>query len=132
MNIAIEALEKARKDITDRYEREVAEINAAIAELGKQPGAEPTSGQSAPKIRPGQFSGMEAATALQVYLSDRGGGPVSLEQATREMRAGGLKPDWSDQRYPRNVKIMLNNGRNREIFRYDERSDAVELIKKPR
>ncbi len=73
---------------------------------------------------------MKAATAMQVYLNDRDGGPVDVKKAAEDLKLGGAEPGWQDDRYERNVRIMLSN--NLKLFKYDKGSDVVELVKQPR
>ncbi len=45
-------------------------------------------------VRPGQYKGMKAGFAWHSYLTERGGGPVDVEKAIKDLIAGGAKILW--------------------------------------
>jgi hypothetical protein len=131
---AIESLQKRRDQVLADYQRELAEIDTAITNLQKQKDdvQASDSGDLTPEmlrtmpVRPGQYKGMKTAAALLAYLNERAGGPIPLAQTVQDLLLAGVDLGQSS-RNERNLKIVLSN--NTKQFKYNERTDSVELVK---
>ena len=90
--IAIRSLEESRSRMIEGYNRDLAGIDAAIAQLraANENGSSETW-KTEIQVRPGQYKGMKLSPALEAYLLERGGGPVDIDQAVKDLAlAGGL------------------------------------------
>lgn len=126
---AIQVIEQAREAEIERHKREMAELDDALLRLRQQEATSGDSEQEAhPTVRRNQYRGMKANQALLMYLNERGGGPVRRKQAAMDLRLAGAEPDWSAERYERNIAIMLRN--NEKLFHYDENADMIEVAEK--
>ena len=132
MSEAIEALERQKQEIIDSCTRRVAELDAWIAKIRAE---EEKAGPKGPvqvdiPVKPGQYKGMKAGPALQSYLTERGGGPVDVEKATKDLIQGGanLGTAKDGKGFDRRPRVVRNAIRNNRIFRYADRGETkVEL-----
>lgn len=125
---AISILQEARV----RLVKEIEEIDRSIAQLqGQSFAPRPTNGTPKPStITPGQYSGIEIATALQAYLVERGRVAVPLKEAIRDLADAGTKtiakyaddPEGQARKY---LTITIRN--NKKIFGFDKAKDEVWL-----
>jgi hypothetical protein len=125
-NKAIEILQRERQRILDAVQKEVEEIDRTIASLRA---SDSIGGSKTPKhttpVRRGQYEGMQIKEALQAYLNDRDGGPVSIKQAAIDLAVAGVKLGKPD-RHERNIKITISNNNRR--FQLDESDNSVSLV----
>ena len=73
---------------------------------------------------------MKAGFALQSYLTERGGGPVDVEKAIKDLIAGGadLGTSKDGRGFDRRPRVVRNTIRNNRVFRYVDRGETkVEL-----
>ena len=125
-NRGVEILENARAEMIAKFERELKELDKDIAVLRANDGSR-SKPANPPTVKPGQYKPYECSAAAQMYLEECGGGPIPFRQLLDALKRGGCEPNWSEDRYSRNIKIMFQNGENRETFNYDKRGDTVSL-----
>jgi hypothetical protein len=128
-NYAIRVLEESKQQAQERYTREIAEIESAIAKLRIED-AHKTGNQQRLKVNvdAGQYKGLTTAHALQAYLNQIGRSPAKLDDVVRDLLIAGVEVGKPDRR-KRNLKIVITN--NPKLFIYNEHSDTVELIADP-
>jgi hypothetical protein len=132
MSEAIDALERQKQEIIDSCARRVAELDAWIAKIRAE---ELKTGPKVPvtveiPVKAGQYKGMKAGAALQSYLTERGGGPVEVEKAVKDLILGGsdLGTAKDGRGFDRRPRVIRNAIRNNRIFRYaDSGEKKVEL-----
>ena len=78
------------------------------------------------KVTPGEFRGLEIKSAMQAYLSQRGGGPVKRDRIAVDLAIAGVDLG-TPKRHARHIKITANN--NKSLFFYDEDTDTVRLVR---
>ena len=126
--IAIRSLEESRSRMVEGFNRDLAEIDTAIAQLRAVNGS--GSGNSEAwkadiQVRAGQYKGMDLRPALEAYLLERGGGPVDIREAVKDLALAGADLGQTKERYVRNVRITVSNSR---VLRYGDRGkNTVEL-----
>jgi hypothetical protein len=114
------------KELTDDYETQKRDYEKAIAERKHYLLAgDSASGKKEPPVRAGMYFGMDIGSAMQAYLTDRGGGPIKRKKIAIDLALAEAKMG-DPSRHERHVKITANN--NRGIFRYDEDTDTVALV----
>lgn len=122
----IEILEQSKVSITEKYKRDLHEIDKAIDQLRQQnPSVSTTANFPEPVIRDGQYAEMKTADAIRDYLRQVHGGPVPLPKIMAALRKGGIGAKWQSGRFEHNVKISIGN--NAGILHYDEEMDTVRL-----
>jgi hypothetical protein len=104
--LAIQALEEARARMIERYNRDMAEIDTAIARLraadgGGSAGTKPDVVEVT--IKPGQYKGMKPSPALELYLRERGGGPIDIHKIASDLELPGVTIAEDRDRYIRNL-----------------------------
>ena len=132
MSEAIDALERQKQEIIDSCARRVAELDAWIAKIRAEELKAGSKGPMAVEIpvKAGQYKGMKAGAALQSYLTERGGGPVEVEKAVKDLILGGadLGTAKDGRGFDRRPRVIRNAIRNNRIFRYaDSGEKKVEL-----
>ena len=133
MSEAVDALEKQKQEIIDSCTRRVAELDAWIATIRAQEAKHSTSGGPMLvdiPVRAGQYKGLKAGLALHTYLSERGGGPIDIERAIKDLIAGGasLGTSKDGQGFDRRSRVIRNTISNNRQFRYADRGKkSVEL-----
>lgn len=112
-------------------ERRLAEVEAEAEMIrglldgarGRRAGAQSYS----PTTRPGQYAGYKISRALELYLRERIGQKVSIQQVAKDLLVGGFvaqkMPGWKsktpntpEEIVIRNIKITLNAKRGRTLF----------------
>ena len=132
MSEAVDALEKQKQEIIDSCTRRVAELDAWIATIRAQDAKRTGGGPVLVDIpvRAGQYKGLKAGLALHTYLSERGGGPVDVERAVKDLITGGadLGTSKDGQGFDRRPRVIRNTISNNRQFRYADRGKtSVEL-----
>lgn len=135
MSIVIQALERAKDELTAKYEREIAELDRVIEQFKKLPNPEAGNPESnhfpmVGVVAKRSWQGMAMRDAVHAYLSNYDG-PIPFDDLIFGLQARGvwLGDPAKPQRFQANVKTMVVN--NRKRFRYDKRKDTVTLISVP-
>jgi len=129
--LAIQALEEARARMIERYNREMAEIDMAIARLRAVDGDSSNKPEAVEvAIKPGQYKGMKASPALELYLRERGGGPIDIHKIATDLEVAGVAIAQDRDRYIRNLRIVVSNNRNLRYVGGDK--SKVELANRMR
>lgn len=140
MSIAVQALERTKQELTERYKRDMEELDRVIASITKLPtgkkavnGVKDGTGKSTGiGITAGMvarsWEGMGIPDAVHAFLSNYGN-PVPFEELIQGLQARGVRlgDPLKPQRYKANVKTTVIN--NRKRFRYDKRRDTVLLLR---
>lgn len=90
------------------------------------------SGQPQPIDKPvevGRYAGLKLKNALQNYLAERGGGPISLAKAGADLQAGGINYGPSERTPAHHISVMASSGKNRDIFIVDKATKTVSLAR---
>jgi hypothetical protein len=129
--IAIRSLKEARLRMIEGYNRDLADIDAAIAQLQAANGNGTNEAwKTEIPVRPGQYKGMDLRPALEAYLLERAGGPVDIRQAVKDLDLAGADLGKTKERYVRNVRITVSNSK---ALRYGDRGkNTVELADRMR
>jgi hypothetical protein len=117
----IEARDKTKQDCDER----IAEFDRVIATL-RSGGIRDEPRKDTPKVRVGQYAGMEKTPALQAYLHERGG-EATVERAAVDLALGGVDMGLP-KRHAQNLRIAISA--NKSKFQYDDKSDIVRLVKR--
>ncbi len=123
---AIAALIEARDKTKQDCDNKIAEFDRVIATL-RSGDMEDDPRRDSPKVRAGQYSGMEKTPALQAYLHDRGGEAI-VERAAVDLALSGVDMG-QPKRHAQNLRIAISMNKGR-LFTYDPKSDIVRLVKK--
>jgi len=131
LEIPIAALEEKRAQIVEKCNCDLAEIDAAIAQVrAMNPNGNGELLKVGIPVRLGQYKGMKLAPALDAYVRERGGGPIDIDQAIKDLEMGGAPLGQTKERYKRNVRITISNSRT---LRYGDRGKrTVELADRMR
>ena len=126
--VALTALENARAQMIEKYNRDLAEMDSVISQL-RADGDEARIPQPIP-VHAGQYKGMSLAPALETYVRERGGGPLEITQAVKDLDLAGAILGKTKERYERNVRITISNSR---ALRYGDRGKkTVEIADRMR
>jgi hypothetical protein len=117
----------------EKYNRDMAEIDMAIVRLRAANGA--GSDGNKPEvvevpIKPGQYKGMATSPALELYLRERGGGPIDIHKIAADLELAGVPIAQQKDRYIRNLRIVVSNNRNLRYIGADK--SKIELANRMR
>jgi hypothetical protein len=137
MSLAIEALEKTKQEVTERYQQDIAELDRVIANIKQLPlskrttnSAKPRNGHAVPVLQMhGSWEGMGITDAVHAFLSNYEG-PVRFRDLMSGLQARGVKlgDATKPQRYQANLKTTVINNRRR--FSYNKSKDTVRLLQR--
>jgi hypothetical protein len=121
---AIEILEAAKAAATERYHKEVSEIDASIARLRTKESSNGKGKLDHLGVRPGQYAGIKGSKVLWPYLLERQGElPLPMKVVIADLKMAGA--DLGDpSREERNLKISSSNN---DLYIYDEATDTWDL-----
>lgn len=136
VSIAVQALEKTKRELTERYKRDMEELDRAIANVKKLPtGKKAVTGAGKSKLN-GEVSGMLGRSwegmgipdAVHAFLSNFDS-PVPFKELMHGLQARGVRlgDPLKPNRFAANVKTTVIN--NRKRFKYDRRRDTVKLLR---
>jgi hypothetical protein len=132
MPTPLEILKKSREELIANHRKDLAELDRVIASLEGKPS--PSSMQPGPIQQPptrsGKYRTFNLVSAIQSYLAERGGGPISVAELAQELIAEGamVGKRGHPKRVPstRDIRITIsNNGRKK--FAYDVHRDTVAI-----
>lgn len=112
--IAVSALEATKREITERYKRDIEEIDRVIAEVKKL--SKKKSG----------WGGMGIPDAVHAFLSDYNK-PVKFKVLMSGLQERGVRlgDPTKPNRFQANVKTTVINNKR---FSYNKRKDTVRLV----
>lgn len=132
VSIAVEALERTKQELTERYKRDMEELDRVIAGVKQLPNAKKQAGRNGKSHTVGMvarsWEGMGIPDAVHAFLSnyDR---PVPFRDLMTGLQSLGVRlgDPTKPNRFQANVKTTVIN--NKKRFRYNRRKDTVILLR---